>query len=149
MKFRFVTLLQAAAVLTPVLAAAAIHTPTLAAIEPPRVLSDARPPVAEIRQVGDGLQKEVAGLRADVARLEEALRREARLRDSWVQARFEEDHRKIVEVVSRLQIFVGCLIVLLLAIFIWLAELSRRVEKPASKKRPGAPLLARRSSGLG
>ena len=124
-------------------ASAAIPGRKLAAIEPPRMASDASPSVeghSSPASPDPAVRQKLDQLEATVKRLEETMHREARLRDNWIQARFEETDRKIIEVIGRLQLFVGWLIVLLLVIFVWLVELTRvNADKSPKKTKPAKP----------
>jgi hypothetical protein len=53
--------------------------------------------------------------------------RQLREHANSVEARMEELNRRTYEIVGRLQLLVGFLVVLLLGVFVWLLELSRRL----------------------
>jgi hypothetical protein len=134
-----------AAVMTlPAIAGAYIPDATFASLAPTRALADARA-ATEMRSHDEVAAARITELEATIARMQEAERREARIRDNVIQGRFEETDRKIMEVVGRLQLFVGCLIVLLVALFVWVGELARRDAraKVPTQTRPGMAAVPR------
>jgi len=150
MTLRSAVLALAVAILVPVTAGAKIPSDrTLASLAPSRALDEARAAsethaVHEEGAATSAIAERLARVEERLTRLEEADGHQLRARDNLIQARFEETDRKIIEVVGRLQIFVGCLIVLLLAIFVWLAELARRGQ--AVSASPVATPARRRSA---
>ena len=146
---RLAALVVALAIGSPTLAHAMIPDPKFASVAPTRALADARA-ATEIRQRDDGAAARIAELEATIARMEEAARREARIRDLGVQARFEQTDRKIREVVGRLQVFVGCLILLLVALFVWVSDLARRETRTEARTATRESVaVTPRSSRLG
>ncbi len=137
--------LFAAIALAPVPASAKISERIVASVAPSRALDEARA-ASETQPRGDAnaiaIAERLARVEERIARLEEDERHQARARDNLIQARFEDTDRKIIEVVGRLQVFVGCLIVLLLAIFMWLAELARRGRPARAAKAPRVAIAA-------
>jgi hypothetical protein len=140
-------LLLSAAIGLPSVAVANVPDPTFASVAPTRALADARAAI-ELPRRDDGSATRLAEMEATIARIQEAEHRDARIRDNVVQARFEETDRKILEVVGRLQLFVGCLVLLLVALFVWVSEIARR---DACSKVPSVTEIgvARHSGRLG
>ena len=144
-----VALLSLVVAIAPSKTTVTIPEPVLASVTPSRAHDEARD-VSETNPRENMIAQRLAELEKKLAEREEADRHDARVRDNLIQARFEETKRKINEVVGRLQIFVGCLIVLLLAIFVWLAELWRRTRPAkAVKAARVAVAAAPRSSRVG
>jgi hypothetical protein len=133
----------------PAVAGASIPDPSFASVAPTRALADARA-ATEMRSRDDVTAARITELEATIARMQDAERREARIRDNAIQGRFEETDRKIMEVVGRLQLFAGCLIVLLVALFVWVGEVARRDTRARAPNttRPGMA-IAPRSRRLG
>ena len=149
MTLRALVFVLLALAISPNRAGATFHEPRLASIAPGRALEEARA-ASETHPRESVIAERWARLEEKIAQLEEADRHAARARDNLIEARFEETDRKISEVVGRLKIFVGCLIVLLLAIFLWLGELSRRHRPVKTTTTPRVPIAAApRSSRLG
>ena len=71
------------------------------------------------------------------------LERVLRQRDNLWSARLDDLHARIYEVVGQVQLVATCLIGLLLAMFVWLASITRQVVEL------GAAARAERSGGLG
>jgi hypothetical protein len=149
MRNRLAALALVAAMALPAVAGANIPDSTFASVAPTRALVDARA-ATEMRSRDDVAAARITELEATIARMQDAERREARIRDNAIQARFEETDRKIMEVVGRLQLFVGCLILLLVALFVWVGELARRDTRGTAPTtaRPGMAVTPR-SSRLG
>jgi hypothetical protein len=149
MSSRLATVALSAVLVIPALARAKIVEPTFASVAPTRALADARA-ATEMQPRDDVAAARIAELEATIARMQESERREARIRANLIQGRFEETDRKIMEVVGRLQLFVGCIVLLLVALFVWVGELARRDarSKVPNTARPGMA-VAPRSRRLG
>jgi hypothetical protein len=62
--------------------------------------------------------------------------RQLRERTNAADARMEELDRRTYEIVGRLQLLVGFLIIVLLGVFVWLLELSRRLALLETDRGP-------------
>ncbi|MBI2963623.1 MAG: hypothetical protein HYY35_07695 [Deltaproteobacteria bacterium] len=87
-------------------------------------------------------QPAAAAAAADRAAIE-ALRRAQITHSLATGAALDDLDRRIREIVARLQLLGGCLILLLLGIFFWLLEISRRIPEPrASAAGASSPAAA-------
>jgi hypothetical protein len=66
----------------------------------------------------------------------DAWQRQLRERTNAADARTEELDRRTYEIVGRLQLLVGFLILVLLGVFVWLLELSRRLAALETGRGP-------------
>jgi len=66
----------------------------------------------------------------------DAWQRQLRERTNAADARMEEFDRRTYEIVGRLQLLVGFLIIVLLGVFVWLLELSRRIALLETDRGP-------------
>jgi hypothetical protein len=71
------------------------------------------------------------------------LERVLRQRDNLWSARLDDLHARIYEVFGQVQLVAACLIGLLLAMFVWLASITRQVAQLTAERR------AERSGGFG
>ena len=65
----------------------------------------------------------------------DAWQRQLREHASAMEARMEELNARTYEIVGRLQLLVGSFVVLLLGVFVWLLELSRRLAALEADRR--------------
>jgi hypothetical protein len=136
--------LSAILVVVPLLATVAAGQ-VRAAIPAPRPARE-----AQARMVADAQAAEPAPVRAIPASAgsPEAdrfvlLERVLRQRDNLWSARLDDLHARIYEVVGQAQLVAACLIGLLLAMFVWLASITRQVAQLTAEVR------VERSGGFG
>jgi len=99
---------------------------------------------AEVRaeQASPSLRAAPAPNAAAEAEAQVILQRALRERDNLWNARFDDIHSRLYEVVGRLQLLAACLVAVVLAMFVWMQSIARQVARLSAEVR------AERSGGL-